>query len=525
MSRYLADVFEIDDYISRGITKLFIISGVASGKSSWVKNVLSQKGSVLFVTSRKAKAEADKNDSSFSDIINWNTYDNQTLITNAKLASLIEKRTANGLQELNDFINHFDYIVIDEVHSIATDSLFAESCSTVLSFIEYAAELKKPIVCMTGTPAPIQFYFEENDWCILDYLKTCNYVKPERITMVMNHSVVSEIKNVIAGSSVVYFANRTNTITKKAKELMEKGIVKPYELAISVSKSRETEYFKDLENTFKDTNIRNAIIDASGKAYESIIKNKRLPNECKILFSTSTLKEGIDIENENMVLFCENHDISNLIQYFGRARKGKTKVFVVEDSANYPIESDELLYHYANQKETDAANQFLESEIHAEDELLTIKALYNLKTHVIKNPYIYYNVIKKKFQTFHIKFYEKRRLLSNVRWKHNIIDYCNSHKIDVFYPDLGRIMREVLEDIEKKGVIFYGDNIETLKRIIYTAYRISKNQPKKINEELERLNASIRVVHGTETKKEHRNERFWRIILADSFIEDMCKSC
>lgn len=272
MSRYLADVFEIDDCISQGKTKLFIISGVASGKSSWVKNVLSQKGSVLFVTSRKAKAEADKNDSSFSDIINWNTYDNQTLITNAMLASLIEKRTVNGLQELNDFINHFDYIVIDEVHSIATDSLFAESCSTVLSFIEYAAELKKPIVCMTGTPAPIQFYFEENDWCILDYLKTCNYVKPERITMVMNHSVVSEIKNVIAGSSVVYFANRTNTITKKAKELIEKRIVKPYELAISVSKSRETEYFKDLENTFKDTNIRNAIIDASGKAYESITK-------------------------------------------------------------------------------------------------------------------------------------------------------------------------------------------------------------------------------------------------------------
>ncbi len=525
MSRYLADVFEIDDYISQGITKIFIISGVASGKSSWVKNVLSQKGSVLFVTSRKAKAEADKNDSSFTDVINWNTYDNQTVITNAKLASLIERRAVNGLQELNDFINHFDYIVIDEVHSIATDSLFADSCSTVLAFIEYVAELDKPIVCMTGTPAPIQFYFEENGWCILDYLKICNYVKPERITMVMNHSVVSEIKNAITGSTVVYFANRTNTITKKAKELIETGIVKPYELAISVSKSRETEYFKDLENTFKDTNIRNAIIDASGKVYESIIENKCLPNECRILFSTSTLKEGIDIENESMVLFCENHDISNLIQYFGRARKGNAKVFVVEDSANYPIESDEELYFYANKQETNAANEYLQNDFKQRSQSLINKDLYMLRKHITHNPYIYYDVIKREFKTFHIKHHEKKRIIGNIKWKQNIINYCDNHKINIQNPNLSETMRNILKDLATKNYRFYGDLIESIKRIIYTAYRIDSSKPKMINKELERVNSPIRVSYGTETKKEHRNKRFWRIVFSDSYIEDLCKNC
>lgn len=523
MSRYLADVFEIDDYISQGITKLFIISGVASGKSSWVKNVLSQKGSVLFVTSRKAKAEADKNDSSFTDVINWNTYDNQTLITNAKLASLIERRAVNSLQELNDFINHFDYIVIDEVHSIATDSLFADSCSTVLSFIEYAVELKKPIVCMTGTPAPIQFYFEENGWCIIDYVKICNYVKPERITMVMNHSVVSEIKKTIAGSTIIYFANRTNTITKKAKELIEIGIVKPYELAISVSKSRETEYFIDLDNTFKDTNIRNAIIDASGKAYESIIENKCLPNECKILFSTSTLKEGIDIENENMVLFCENHDVSNLIQYFGRARKGKTKVFIIEDSVDYPVENDELLYTYANQNETAAANSFLKNELMSHDQILTEKDIYKLKKHVAKNPYIYYDVIKREFKTFHIKFHEKIRIANNVYWKDKICKHCLAYNIAFFCPDNASFMRGALKRFAQNKGRHYGATIELIKKVLYTAYRIDNSQPKKINEQLAQLKAPIRVYNSKETKGQNRDKKYWQILFVDDYKELLSK--
>lgn len=523
MNRYLKDVFKIDDYISKGITKFFIISGVASGKSSWVKDVLSRKGSVLFVTSRKAKAEADKNNSSFTDVIKWNTNDNQTLITNAGLARRIEHYTVNGTQELDDFINHFDYIVIDEVHSIATDSLFADSCHTVLSFIEYVAELKKPIICMTGTPAPIQFYFEEKGWFILNFLKKCNYVHPSRVTMIMNHSVISEIKKGITNNKVIYFANRTSSIAKKAKELIEKGIVAPNELAISVSKSRETEYYEELRKIFKDDNVKGAIVKASEKAYASIINSKCLPDECKVLFSTSTLKEGIDIENENIVLFCENHDVSNLIQYFGRARKGKAKVFVIEDSVDYPIENDELLYLYANQEETEAANRFLNNEPRLHEQNFIEEEIYKLKNHVAKNPYIYYDVIKREFKTFHIKFHEKERIKSNIHWKQKIISHCSAHNIQLFYPKLDTLMKTILKDLAKNKFKLFGTSIESLKQIIYTAYRIDNSQPKKINEQLVQLKAPIRVYNGKETKGQNRDKKYWQILFVDDYEKLLSK--
>lgn len=73
MKKYIKDVFDIDQYTGNGITKIFLIAGVCSGKSTYVKEVLAQKGSVLFVTSRKAKAEADINNSTFSDVMKWNT--------------------------------------------------------------------------------------------------------------------------------------------------------------------------------------------------------------------------------------------------------------------------------------------------------------------------------------------------------------------------------------------------------------------------------------------------------------------
>lgn len=523
MNRYLADVFRIDDYIVRGITKFFVISGVASGKSSWVKDVLSKKGSVLFVTSRKAKAEADKIDSSFTDVIKWNTNDNQTLITNAGLARRIENYTVNGMQELDDFINHFDYIVIDEVHSIATDSLFADSCHTVLSFIEYVAELKRPIICMTGTPAPIQYYFEEKGWFILNFLKKCNYVHPSRVTMIMNHSVISEIKKGITNNKVIYFANRTSSIAKKAKELIEKDIVAPNELAISVSKSREPEYYEDLRKIFKDDNVKGAIVKASEKAYASIINSKCLPDECKVLFSTSTLKEGIDIENENIVLFCENHDISNLIQYFGRARKGKAKVFVIEDSVDYPIENDELLYLYANQEETEAANRFLNNEPRLHELNFIEEEIYKLKNHVADNPYIYYDVIKRKFKTFHIKFHEKRRIANNFYWKDKIKKHCLTYNILFYCPDNASFMREALMRLANNKDKCYGATIELIKKVLYTAYGIDNSQPKRINEQLAQLEALIRVHNGKETKGQNRDKKYWQILFVDDYEKLLSK--
>lgn len=64
--KYISEVFDIDEQIRKYGNKIMLIAGVGSGKSTWVKEVLSQKGNVLFVTSRRAKVEEDIANSCFS---------------------------------------------------------------------------------------------------------------------------------------------------------------------------------------------------------------------------------------------------------------------------------------------------------------------------------------------------------------------------------------------------------------------------------------------------------------------------
>lgn len=51
------------------------------------------------------------------------------------------------------------------------------------------------------------------------------------------------------------------------------------------------------------------------KVYKEIVQNQELPEECDILISTSRLKEGIDILNDEVCVICDNHILSNLIQF------------------------------------------------------------------------------------------------------------------------------------------------------------------------------------------------------------------
>ncbi len=144
---YVSDVItDIDRELKKHQNKLFLIAGVGAGKSSWVKDVLAKKGNVLFVTSRRAKVDEDINDSCFENVIRLGGEEHQTLITNAKLAKILENMNLkSGFMTIDQFLDHYDYIVIDEVHSMVTDSTFAKSSFGLLNFIEYVAKKKRTL--------------------------------------------------------------------------------------------------------------------------------------------------------------------------------------------------------------------------------------------------------------------------------------------------------------------------------------------------------------------------------------------
>jgi len=517
--KYVSDVLNIDQLIANGKYKIFLIAGVGSGKSRWVTEVLTQKGNVLFVTSRKAKVLEDINYSCFSDVFDFNTYNNQTLITNAKLASLVERFSDDYTEDLECFISHFDYFVIDEVHSIASDSAYAESCSSVLSFIEYVASKEKPIICMTGTPEPIQRYFDENGWYTIDYTNICNYVHPKRISLIQKRHIISNLKQTISSQKIIYFTNHTNAIISLCNALLEENIVSPSEIAISVSKSREEDFFEELFNNLATYDDGIIIQASSCREYENIIENSRLTDECKILISTSVLKEGINIKNPDMVLFCENHILSNLIQYFGRARIGQANVFIIEDSESHPIAHNELLYDYAVHSEVAAANRFYKEIVESPQNPFSKVERSQLSAHIIKNPYIYFDYISQEYKVFSVKFFEEKRLIKQQKvWKTILLKYCQAFNIEPRWFDKKETYQRILLDLARKKTIFYGkEDKETLLNIISTAYDIEKKQPKGINDELRNNKAPICLYNGKGSSGNKRNVSFWQLLLTEDY--------
>lgn len=69
--KYISDVLDIDKLIEKYGNKIMLIAGVGSGKSTWVKDVLTQKGNVLFITSRRAKVESKKMPIHEKRLLDW----------------------------------------------------------------------------------------------------------------------------------------------------------------------------------------------------------------------------------------------------------------------------------------------------------------------------------------------------------------------------------------------------------------------------------------------------------------------
>lgn len=122
--KYVSDVFDIDEQIEKYGNKIMLIAGVGSGKSTWVKDILSKKGSVLFVTSRRAKVDEDIKNSCFSAFHKTYLGQSETLITNAKLANILENAHVDSEMTVDDFLYSYDYIVVDEVHSFYGNRLY-----------------------------------------------------------------------------------------------------------------------------------------------------------------------------------------------------------------------------------------------------------------------------------------------------------------------------------------------------------------------------------------------------------------
>ncbi len=515
--KYISEVFDIDEQIRKYGNKIMLIAGVGSGKSTWVKEVLSQKGNVLFVTSRRAKVEEDIANSCFSSFRKEFEEKKESLITNAKLSVILQNAHVDESMNVDDFLNCYDYIVVDEIHSMAADSTFARSSFDVFSFVEYAAEKGHNVIVMTGTPEPVQYYFEKNNWHIEDYRKICNYVKPKEIKYIRLENRKKIINQALkSGKKVIYFVNNTVTIINTMEEIARKKPEIINKIATIVSDEKRNDVDKVLIEKFPTYD--KSITD---KVYKEIVQNQELPEECDILISTSRLKEGIDILNDEVCVICDNHILSNLIQFFGRVRVGNGIVYIIEDAKPHEIKCDPLLYDYAEKEEVIAANNYIEKYIVEKEELFDLIPRFKLINFVKNNPYICYNYIRKKFQVFEVKYLEEKRLLGIRDWQKELKDYCDEYGIKApIYISRNQIQSITVDGLQRlagQRKRFYGEDRIKIKNIVKRTLGIQYSQVKRINEELKKRELSFRFYSGKDNTVEHRDESYIEIVSLEEF--------
>lgn len=513
---FVSGRIDIDKLTQKNIHKIFLIAGVGAGKSTWVKEILPEKGNVLFVTSRRAKVDEDEKDSIFVNRANPNDISKHyyNVITNSKLEkSLKEWSEKKGY--LEKFTKRYDYIVIDEVHSMATDATFADSSFGVKTFIEYVVSLGKTIICMTGTPEPVESYFYKNHWYKIDLRKICNYVKPYKIDVINQNSVIDIMKQEInGGKKIIYFINITNTIKPVYEELLKTEIVEDGEIAVIVAEDKHEKLEDDLKDILTDGTEN--FFKFCKETYDEIINNKCLPERCRVLLSTSKLREGIDIKNEDITIICDNHILSNIIQFCGRVRVGGGYVYIIKDSTSHEVTHDELLYEYAHREEIIAANKFLNERILIEENSNKAYERSHFIKHLQKNPYIRFNYIIKQFQLDSIKFEEEIRLIKNMdAWEDILHDYCNEYSIINPYmtdQEKIRMLLDVCNNmVENQIHIYENEKQKKFARIICEILNVEiKVQKSKINKYLEKY--GYKIDSEKETAGVYRNKTYWFMI-------------
>ena len=351
-----------------------LVAGVGAGKNYWVRECLLKEKNpktkklfnILLITSRAVTADVQAANMKANRWIDLEALQKKGIGTKEQKTVVV---TNSGIEyfiknkyQIDDFTTHiwnyFDFIVLDEAHSLATDAVFADAPFYVLQFLKQALIHSKDchVILMTGTPRPVEWLFamlkelleNDNEANFLNIYDECRHIDPHHIILERRISAFSDIvQELKRGHRILYFAKTIRRIKElyekliKDKRLKELGITaRNIGIAYADNKSNQKRETWGLQNSDEKSHAlsENEVgEDNTGKSKwfsaetlkikdqirASIADKGIIPDEIKILLTTSTFKEGVDICNEDIkVVFAESMIPAELVQMAGRLRKG-----------------------------------------------------------------------------------------------------------------------------------------------------------------------------------------------------------
>ncbi len=471
------------------------VAGTGCGKSYWVKNVLAQNHSVLFLTSRVAKVKEDtkppKNPGEIPFKEDFN--DSHCLVVTLRLAAHLKKllymKSKSDIELTMDrFLKKYDYIVVDEIHALACDSVFQKDILTIQKFIEYAAFIKeRPVIALTATIEPIKKYLETFElngkrW-LIEPCPTTNFIIPKYTYLYEKEKTKVAIEKLIKHNyKFVYFCNFQSGVKDIYNYCLSLGVPKE-KIAVAMSDDSQDKF----EELFKTGDEDNDIAKINDDAEEKLKNESLLPDNTQILISTSRLREGVNIKNKDFsAIVCESHYLPDIIQYMGRVRKEVTLLYIIVDTRTHKVVCKETEHNfYANSDVINACNQHLESlsTWNEKDEFIN----FLLST----SEYIAYDFITQTFYAKSIRYeYEQQLIESYPKWFKDVEEFIKKFPGHYFIDDY---IREYIK-AKNQGIayinsilgkeIYDKDEKEKVYESFRVAYGVEIGQPKRLKEYL-----------------------------------------
>lgn len=205
------------------------------------------------------------------------------------------------------------------------------------------------IVFMSGTLSPINWMIDAPNTppiYELNCFNQCVHLEPDYVFVTDKDKIDSQILSLWkSGEKVIYFANFKETIAKISTFLIEQG-VPCNQIGFSFNYAPQ-----DCELPFPKE-ISRSLEERIAALNTELTTKEMIPDNMKIVFTTSKNKEGINILNDDIkTVIAETHNKADLIQIAGRVRgnpltgTGVKRLFIVGDAKqhanHYP---NEFLY-------------------------------------------------------------------------------------------------------------------------------------------------------------------------------------
>ena len=394
------------------------------------------------------------------------TYNKSVVCTNAYI-SVYLRNIYNPDEPITHIWNKFDSIIIDEVHSLVTDSTYQTATFDVLAFIHEYLKLYrtnqlqecacKHLILMSGTPQPfesaVKLDFPKELTQQIDLFDKCENVVPKNVILVDEQTAQSRIRELTSnGKKIIYFTNHTLTesaVTDKFKL--------PNTVKVGVSFSNE-----DKRKTLTEEEQ-----ERISKIDTILATNSRIPDDIQFFVTTSRNKEGINIHNTDFQdMFVETHLMYDVVQMAGRVRCGVENLYIITDARPFEYDNNltDILFSKkhmvanAYYKSDDTANQYLtntylnnakEAEKSYEDRQKNI--MYYVKYIESKFDYVRYNMFSQQFEFFYVKENAEKIADTQIKGFAEILLSADDGYIKRWFPN-SNVKREL--SLKEQGIIY-----------------------------------------------------------------------